>query len=56
MGTRKYARKVVKSRMQAGGITQINKKHYKSVDRDGNATTVTRPSFFSMSWREKKQK
>lgn len=53
MGTRKFVRKVVKSRMQASGCTQISKTHYKSVDREGNATTIKRPSFFSMSWREK---
>ena len=50
MGARKYTRKIVKARMEESGCTQINKTRYKSVDHKGNATTVVRPSFFSMMW------
>ena len=53
MGLRKFKRKVIHSQMEQAGVTQINKRRYPQVDMNGNATTVTRPSFYSMHWKTK---
>ena len=54
MGLRKYKRKIIHSQMEKMGVTQINKKRYPQVDMNGNATMVTRPSFYSMHWNANK--
>ena len=49
---RKLKRVVVHNQMRSVGVSQANKTQYNAVDRNGNAITVTRPSFFSQHWRD----
>ena len=53
MGLRSAKRKIAKEKMKKAGIEQPTKHNFKHVDYNGNATTVHRPSFFAMNWRNK---